>query len=96
MFPDNEIRLGSLDSTGTTKVLDAESQAQFVPQGHLLFVRQGTLLAQPFDAESVTPAGELVPLVEQVYVDGNSYRLSRPPRTEALPTEPAALRRKHN
>ena len=74
-FPGGGIRLGSLDSTGSTKVLDAESQAQFVPEGYLLFVRQGTLLAQPFDAGSATPAGEAVPLVEQVVVDGNSYAL---------------------
>ena len=74
-FPGNEIRLGSLDSTDSAKVLDAESQAQFVPQGYLLFVRQGTLLAQPFDAGSATPTGDAVPLVEQVFVDGNSYAL---------------------
>ena len=74
-FPDNEIRLGSLDSPVTTKVLDADSQAYFVPQGYLLFVREGTLLAQAFDAERVTPTGEPVPFVEQVVVDGNSYAL---------------------
>jgi dipeptidyl aminopeptidase/acylaminoacyl peptidase len=44
-----------------------------LPQGYLLFVRQGTLLAQPFDAERVTSTGEPAPLMEQVFVDGNAY-----------------------
>ncbi len=33
-------------------------------QGHILFVRQGVLMAQPVDASSLSPAGEAIPLAE--------------------------------
>src|SRR5262249_47328885 len=35
-------------------------------QGHLLFVRGGTLMAQPFDAKRLEMAGEAAPLAEGV------------------------------
>jgi hypothetical protein len=34
--------------------------------GHLLFVREGTLMAQPFDSKRLELAGEAVPIAEQV------------------------------
>jgi eukaryotic-like serine/threonine-protein kinase len=39
-------------------VLEAQSQAKYVPSGHLLFVRERTLLAQPFDVASGRLSGE--------------------------------------
>ena len=47
--PANEIRLGSLDSTESTKLVNAESKAMFSRDGYLLFVRHDTLMAQGFD-----------------------------------------------
>jgi Tol biopolymer transport system component len=69
--PTNTIWIGSLDSTETTKLLSADSQAQYA-NGHLLFVRQGTLLAQPFDERRLTLTGDAVPIAEQVQPDGGS------------------------
>jgi Tol biopolymer transport system component len=48
------------------------------PHGYILFVRQGTLMAQPVDPESLLPAGDLFPVVEQVSLLGGAafYRYS--------------------
>jgi Tol biopolymer transport system component len=84
VFPQNEIRLGSLDSTGTTKVIDAESQAVFVPPGYLLFVRQGALIAQSFDARRGMPAGTGTPLVENIIASTTGYAAFSASRTGDL------------
>jgi hypothetical protein len=40
--------------------------------GHLLFVRTGTLMAQPFDAKRLELSGQAVPIAEQVAVSAGS------------------------
>jgi hypothetical protein len=65
-YPSNAILLGSLDSNETTRLLTAESQAVYVAPDSLLFVRQGTLVAQPFDMRSGTLRGDPMPVAEQV------------------------------
>jgi serine/threonine protein kinase len=59
------IRLGSLDSTESTKLLEADSDAIY-SAGHLLFPRVDTLMAQPFDQSSLRLSGEALPVVEHV------------------------------
>jgi len=71
--PSNTIWLGSLDSKETTRLLQADSQAQYAAPGYVLFVRQGTLLAQPFDARRGTLTGDAVPIGEQLGPDANNY-----------------------
>src|SRR5262245_18084519 len=66
VVPSNSIWLGSLDGGTPTRLLASESQAIYVAPGYLLFVRQGTLMAQPFDARSLTLTAEAVPIAEQV------------------------------
>ncbi len=46
------IYVGSLDSNDVKRVMTAQTNAFYSPPGHLLFVRDGTLLAQPFDADT--------------------------------------------
>jgi Tol biopolymer transport system component len=41
----------------------------YAPQGYLLFVRDKTLVAQPFDAKALKTTGEPVPLAEQIGTD---------------------------
>jgi Tol biopolymer transport system component len=41
--------------------------------GHLLFVREETLMAQPFDAKTLSLAGEAFPVVEHVGLSGSTY-----------------------
>ena len=50
--------LASLDSTDTVKVLDVISKAQYVPPDLLLFTRENTLWAQPFDISRMRLSGE--------------------------------------
>ncbi len=71
--PSNTIWLGSLDAKETTRLFSADSQAQYAAPGYLLFGRQGSLLAQPFDARRAMLTGEAVPIAEQLVSDANSY-----------------------
>jgi dipeptidyl aminopeptidase/acylaminoacyl peptidase len=56
------IFIGSIDSPDTMRLLDSESRAAFALPGHVLFVRQGALFAQPFDVTSrrLTGSAQLV------------------------------------
>src|SRR5262249_43695674 len=69
----SSIRVGSLDSPETRPLLQGVSQAMY-SQGHLLFVRDLTLLAQAFDARRQELFGDPVPIAEQIVtgVGGNS------------------------
>jgi len=58
------IRVGSLDSKDVTSLLPADGMAAYAWQGHLLFVRQGALLAQPFDPRSMKLSGEPLRVAE--------------------------------
>jgi eukaryotic-like serine/threonine-protein kinase len=71
----NGIYVGSLDAKpeqqNTKRLLGAQSGAVYAPApdgrgGHLLFVREGALMAQPFDANRLEVAGDSVPVAEQV------------------------------
>ena len=62
--------IGSLES----KVLGSiDSRFQYVSSGHILFVRDGTLLAQPFDPDALEYTGEPVPLAENVSTTAGSF-----------------------
>ena len=56
----------SLDSDEDRAIVFATSLAMYAPPGHLLYVQQGTLLAQPFDVTSARVKGEPFPIVEGV------------------------------
>jgi Tol biopolymer transport system component len=57
----------SLDNGESHRIVAAATGAVYDPtSGLLLFVREGTLLAQPFNARTMTFSGEPVPVAEQV------------------------------
>jgi|KBSSwiStaDraftv2_1062776.scaffolds.fasta_scaffold25587_4 Tol biopolymer transport system component len=60
------LRLGSLDSSETPTVAEVSSRVEYA-SGHLLFVREGALLAQPFDIGKLRVTGESFALAEHVY-----------------------------
>jgi len=60
------IYIASLDSKETRMLLATESNASYVPPGFLLYGRQQTLLAQPFDTNSMRLTGEAIPIAEHV------------------------------
>ena len=69
----NAIMAGSLDGGGTTLILRTQSNAVYA-SGHLLFVREATLMAQRFDVEQLKLDGDAFPIAEQVQVDANFSR----------------------
>jgi len=60
------IYIGQLDGPETRRLLDADVATVFAPSEYLLFVRQGTLYAQNFDAARLELSGNPVPVAEQV------------------------------
>ncbi len=72
---DSAYRIGSLDSTETKPFAPAQTMLTYAPPGYLLFVRDRTLVAQPFDAKAMKTTGEPVPLAEQIGT--NSVGLAR-------------------
>jgi eukaryotic-like serine/threonine-protein kinase len=70
------VYVGALDGSESQRVLDADTAALYAPSGHLLFVRQGTLFAQTFDAAQLTLRGNPFPVAEQVSRDPLSIQLA--------------------
>jgi serine/threonine protein kinase len=60
------VYVGDLDGRLTPRRLfDSDAGAVYAPSGHLLFVRQRTLFAQPFDARQLTVTGEPFPVTDR-------------------------------
>ncbi|HEV2489344.1 MAG TPA: hypothetical protein VGT03_06030 [Candidatus Acidoferrales bacterium] len=59
----------ALDGGEPALIVRNTSAAIYAPPGYLLFVREGTLMAQRFDASKVQLAGDAVPLAEHVAVN---------------------------
>jgi serine/threonine protein kinase/Tol biopolymer transport system component len=68
------IYIGSLDGGAPKVLLRNESNAIYAPPGYLLFVRQGTLVAQRFDANRLQLMGDAAPLAEHEAVDSSLRR----------------------
>jgi eukaryotic-like serine/threonine-protein kinase len=67
------VRIGSLDpNEATVTLFQAESSASYA-SGHLLFARDETLMAQPFDPNTRQPTGGAFPLAEHVATEGSRY-----------------------
>ncbi|HJW15309.1 MAG TPA: hypothetical protein VJ776_11455, partial [Thermoanaerobaculia bacterium] len=66
---DSTYRAGSLDSAESRLVAPAQTLVTYAPPGYLLFVRDKTLVAQPFDPAALKTKGEPIPLAEQIGTD---------------------------
>src|SRR5215467_1084381 len=69
------IYVGSLDNSETRRLFSDRSEAVFVlasgsRTGHLLFVRENTLVAAPFDWRNVQISGDVMPVTEGVRTSG--------------------------
>ncbi len=65
--PDSQgIYVGSLDSTKTTRVFDAESAPMFAPPDYVLFARQGAVVAQQIGLDILQTVGDPLPVGREV------------------------------
>jgi len=67
-FTDADIVVQTL-SSGERKVVEHGFFARYVPSGHLVFIRAGTMFATPFDLTRLEATGPSVPVVESVRSD---------------------------
>jgi Tol biopolymer transport system component len=75
--PNVGVYVASLDSPDRTWLLDSSDTSPVVyANGHLLFVRDTTLMAQPFDVRRLTLTGEPVPVAEQLQPDSTPSPLT--------------------
>ena len=72
-FTDMSIHAVSLATGRTKPVVDAAYGARYAAGGHLLFMRQDTLMAAPFDAGAVAVTGEAVAVVPDLRVNLNNW-----------------------
>jgi len=63
---DVTIRIGSLDSK-EMKTVGSASSAALYSSGYLLYLRQDTLIAQPFDERRLITTGDAMPVAEHVW-----------------------------
>ncbi len=72
----SEVMMGSIDSSESKRLLPSTSNALYAPslngEGHILFSRDGALLAQRFDADKLVLIGEPFRVADQVRVNFNS------------------------
>jgi serine/threonine protein kinase/Tol biopolymer transport system component len=64
-----DLYVGELDSLQAKLIMKGVTTASY-DSGYLLFMREQTLLAQPFDAKRMELSGEATPIAEHVAVNG--------------------------
>jgi Tol biopolymer transport system component len=64
----NGIQIGSLDGSPPRFLLRAQTNAAYA-SGYLLYLRDTTLMAQPFDPGRLALSGEAVPIVEEIQTE---------------------------
>ena len=67
--PGSAVYAGSLDGGQAKRLLEGDSNAVYAPPGYLLFIQQGTLMAQRFDTAKLQLTGDAAPLAAHVSVD---------------------------
>jgi eukaryotic-like serine/threonine-protein kinase len=68
------IRVASIDSTDTKDVVLSRASAVYADPGYLLFRRETALVAQPFDARTLTLHGSPVPISDNVGFNPITYQ----------------------
>ena len=70
---ENRLYIGELGSLKAKPLIQSDTMAEYA-SGHLLFVRDQILMAQPFNASSFTLSGEPQPVVEHIVMNPASSR----------------------
>ncbi|HYA63743.1 MAG TPA: hypothetical protein VED66_11085, partial [Candidatus Sulfotelmatobacter sp.] len=71
--PESIVYLGELGSLAARTVMKNDSTAAYA-SGHLLFLRDQTLVAQPFNTSRMELSGDAVPIAEHVGMNGSTAR----------------------
>jgi Tol biopolymer transport system component len=71
--PNTAVFWASLDGKDNKLLFTSPSNAIYA-SGHLLYVRDNTLMAQPFDGSSGQLQGDVIPLTGDLQVDGTVWR----------------------
>jgi len=71
--PMNSVVVGSLDSKERKLLMHTHSGAMY-GSGHILFLRQNTLMAQPFDAKRLEFTGDAFPVADPVREEETTIR----------------------
>jgi Tol biopolymer transport system component len=66
------VKIGALDSADATMLMQVESAVAYAAE-HVVFNRDGTLMAQPFDPARRSLRGEPFPVVDGVSSEGSRY-----------------------
>ena len=69
----HHIRLGSLDSQETQILFSAVTRIAYAPPGYLLYISQGALVAQPFDADKLRVTGDPTTVAEHIAEVGDNH-----------------------
>ncbi len=64
--------VGSLNSAERKFLINADSSNVVYSEGHLLFLRENTLMAQPFDAQRLVLTGDAFPIAENIRDSGTT------------------------
>jgi eukaryotic-like serine/threonine-protein kinase len=70
---DNRLYLGELGSLAAKPLLKSDTMGEYA-SGHLLFIRDQVLMAQPFNPDTLILSGEPQPLVEHIVMNPASSR----------------------
>ena len=68
------IYAGSIDSKESKLIVNSDAGAAYAAPGYLFFVRDRSLMSQPFDADKMRLSGEPVPVVEQIGYSATTAR----------------------
>ena len=68
------IFLGDLQSKELKQIVVVDSNVVYLESGLILFIRNNTLMAQPFDLDRAATAGDAFPVAEQVTLDWGNGR----------------------
>jgi serine/threonine-protein kinase len=71
---DNHIEVVSLETGARHTIVEEASEAQYAASGHVVFGRDDTLFAVPFDLEKLQVVGSAVPVLTPVQMDEGSGR----------------------
>jgi len=70
---EDELAVGSLDGKTEKRLIPAKGNVEFA-NGYLLYLRENTLMAQPFDDKKLEVTGDPIPVAEPIEYDLNYNR----------------------